>query len=1519
MEKKMNHERKHHYFIKIMMGFALLLFMFLLGTNQSFAAEEDGFVYLSDIPYDTKQSASGWKDIRMDKAGDDSLISVKIDGGYYPFEKGIWAHATSRVVYDLTNYSQYDYFTAYIGLNKTAASSSNGVKFYIYTSVDGTQWDLQTAENPTVTKAGDNATFVKINIKEANFLKLEANDNGANGNDHSVYADAKLIKEGYKEPGEELVPSITELDETIKTQFANADPATNPEFELTLLKRELISRTGNYALRKFLSESEENEATYRWLTGDIETLRLYVLGGTPDGGNYYNSLTQLTRLYTAYKEDFTNEEKLGNAWAPDMTYGDLYKKMAITLSLTHSQRVALWMQTTAPENQSDAVVRYQIYKDFHKNGKFIVTKNEDGTPNIDITPWFETLQVEEMRFVMNNALDDEESIWLNEYIQTYLDQYPSQAWKYLTPHPYMAYVNPNYANPIFHDQTKKEYWDEKFGGIFSKYNVSYSTPERMIYKVWMNFRNEFGTGAVCGGISKTGSNIRTTHGIPATVIGQPGHAALLYYTKDAQGKGYWNIDNDVSGWTLSEKGERLLLGWGNANTNYARGSYQVVYMALAQEAINDYANLVKCEEQVMLAKVYQEDVNKQEQIYEKALETQPINVDAWLGLINTYQANPVKTENDYYALAERIADKMKYFPLPMQQLTNLIKPQLTSIENVYKFTLLQTRTLTEASNTPNNTAEQYTVYQPAVTRVEANYLLGRLDKTIATFSFDGADAGKIVLASKFDGNGIRWEYSLDGKQTWIEHSFTAEEEHKLQLTPEQISSITSENDIYIHLVGVDYDEKNLYQIDIIDQGLPTNLYANDWENSVIGVTSVTEWRYTENEEWTPYHVASPDLTGDKKVQIRQAATGTKKASESVEYSFTQDNQPDNEKYIRIAHLTIDGYSTQSVDSKRPFYAPNAIDGNLHTMWHTDFRYDVRNSEIKPYIIIQLDESRYLSAFEFIQQKYKANDPDFIKSVIVSVSEDKENWIEAGRIENCPQKIELRKIQFEESVSGKYVKVEMDTHSMFASLAMVNLYEDTTKKQSVNPTAEIQYNTQEATNQNVVAKLVNPSTEITITNNEGKDTYVFTENGDFTFEFEDVNGNKGSATAKVTWIDKDEPTADITYELDADKKLLILLDDISEDVYLLDRNNNKTNYIEVDENKKVTRISYLDSNGNPYKILEIEDGKIVKKVIYLNTTNEVTKVRDYVTILDKGMVAGEEYWDENGNPIQDLTDAEKETLRRLQQTTANPLEYIFEESGEYEFKILDKASNLAYKSIKVDYIDNNTNILASDITYNITKATNQDVVATIKPYVINENGEKVDAQMVNNDQKTGYTFTQNGSFTFTYKDAKDTNNWEVKEHTAKVTWIDKVPPTAEVEYSTTEPTDKVIATLKNESEDIIVTNNNTSREYIFTENGEFTFEFEDLAGNKGTAKASVNWIQKEEPPLQYQLGDVNQDGKITGTDLVLIKRHIVAGNRQEWILTKDNFTLADMNEDGKITATDLILVKRQILKQLETQE
>ena len=55
------------------------------------------------------------------------------------------------------------------------------------------------------------------------------------------------------------------------------------------------------------------------------------------------------------------------------------------------------------------------------------------------------------------------------------------------------------------------------------------------------------------------------------------------------------------------------------------------------------------------------------------------------GLITMYIMQvKTKTEDEYFELAKEIGENLKYFPLPMQHLTNLIKPKLTSIENSYR-------------------------------------------------------------------------------------------------------------------------------------------------------------------------------------------------------------------------------------------------------------------------------------------------------------------------------------------------------------------------------------------------------------------------------------------------------------------------------------------------------------------------------------------------------------------------------------------------------------------------------------------------------------------------------------------------------------------------------------------------------------------------------------------------------------------------------------------------------------------
>lgn len=125
---------------------------------------------------------------------------------------------------------------------------------------------------------------------------------------------------------------------------------------------------------------------------DKETLRLYLAGGKPEG-SYLNSIKVLTRLYTTYHEDLSNEQttKYGTK------YSDIYRKMMLSLSLTASGKNYFFFDGT---QISDPVTRYKIYKDLHlhKNSENELIENKI----------FESLTVEEMRFVMNTIIDDEE-------------------------------------------------------------------------------------------------------------------------------------------------------------------------------------------------------------------------------------------------------------------------------------------------------------------------------------------------------------------------------------------------------------------------------------------------------------------------------------------------------------------------------------------------------------------------------------------------------------------------------------------------------------------------------------------------------------------------------------------------------------------------------------------------------------------------------------------------------------------------------------------------------------------------------------------------------------------------------------------------------------------------------------------------------------------------------------------------------------------------------------------------------
>ena len=72
---------------------------------------KDKILYLSDITYTKAQV--GWGNVALDKTQSNTPLTLIVNGSSTVFKKGIWAHATSTLEYDISQYKDYDYFITY--------------------------------------------------------------------------------------------------------------------------------------------------------------------------------------------------------------------------------------------------------------------------------------------------------------------------------------------------------------------------------------------------------------------------------------------------------------------------------------------------------------------------------------------------------------------------------------------------------------------------------------------------------------------------------------------------------------------------------------------------------------------------------------------------------------------------------------------------------------------------------------------------------------------------------------------------------------------------------------------------------------------------------------------------------------------------------------------------------------------------------------------------------------------------------------------------------------------------------------------------------------------------------------------------------------------------------------------------------------------------------------------------------------------------------------------------------------
>lgn len=400
--------------------------------------------------------------------------------------------------------------------------------------------------------------------------------------------------------------------------------------------------------------------------------------------------------------------------------------------------------------------------------------------------------------------------------------------------------------------------------------------------------------------------------------------------------------------------------------------------------------------------------------------------------------------------------------------------------------------------------------QSGACREIARELLGSDKVDLASFSFDGENAGKIVMNSKYDDYDFQVQYSLDGGNTW-ETSL----EHKIVLSKKQIESITADNDIQVKISG----SNQVFTIDILkgENISSKTLAMNDDEDSFVGKTEVLEYSIDNGKTWKAFD-RDTRITGNQTVLARYRAHGVYLSGDSTEYNFTENNDKEK-KYVYVKDISY----VSSGSSQSGYAAKNMIDASPFTTWHTTWGQVAKD---KTYVV-SFNEVKYLS-----QITYDPADGvnGRIKSAKVYVSLDGKEWTLAGEKTNMANNTARKELVLDESLPAKFVKIEAtETYgnhegpNKYVSGRRFNYYEDTTK---IYKDPSIEYSVTSLTNKDVVATLQLPSGFKAV----GESTYTFDKNGEHTFTYKDLNNKEKTIKAKVSWIDKEVPTATVEYDI-----------------------------------------------------------------------------------------------------------------------------------------------------------------------------------------------------------------------------------------------------------------------------------------------------------------------------------------------------------------------------------------------------
>ena len=259
------------------------------------------------------------------------------------------------------------------------------------------------------------------------------------------------------------------------------------------------------------------------------------------------------------------------------------------------------------------------------------------------------------------------------------------------------------------------------------------------------------------------------------------------------------------------------------------------------------------------------------------------------------------------------------------------------------------------------------------------------------------------------------------------------------------------------------------------------------------------------------------------------------------------------------------------------------------------------------------------------------------------------------------------------------------------------------------------------------------------------------------------------------------------------------------------------------------------------------------------------------------------------------------------------------NGTYTAYVKDKAGNVANKSITVNNIDKT--LPTVNITPSTTNWTKDNVTLTIS--VNNAQGSSgLDDKPYSWDGTNwGTSTTKEVTANGTYKVYVKNKAGTIVEKSITINKIDKIAPTIKLTANTVDGADtntQMILTVDaTDNEDGVGLSEQpyswdegktwtSEKTKTITENGKYVVYVKDALGNVSNREIVVSEIET------YIKADINNDGKIDVTDLIILKRHIIAPNGSNWVLTGIKLLAADINGDGKVDVTDLYQLKRKVL-------